>query len=171
MLTVVAAGMIARFIVPMVSNNLEGSSKCLPYKEYFYFEEEFGYNCYTALKDSDGMTVSRLYGISVGANTIKEEDEEKIAGFRLMFVRQGDSNAVEVANDIDSSREDNKISMLNSSMEKIIIPRGGEVRTYVYNTTNIIEEIRLYPMLKEGDSCDPSDSIKVAGIICEVDIQ
>ncbi len=171
MLTVVAAGIIAKFVIPLVTNNLGDSSECLPYQEYFYFEEEFGYNCYTAIKNDSGATISRMYGISVGANTIKEDAEKEISGFRLVFTKQGESNVLVLNNALDASREDGKIGMLDTSIMKIVIPKGGEVKTYVYNSTNNFERIEIYPILKSGKGCDRADSINVAGIICEVPIQ
>lgn len=171
MLTVVAAGIIAKFVIPLVTNNLGESSECLPYQEYFYFEEEFGYNCYTTIKNESGTTISRMYGVSIGANTIKEHAEEDILGFRLVFARPGESEVIVVHNMIDASREEGNISMLDSTIQKIIIPKGGEVKTYVYNSTNNFERIEIYSTLKSGKSCDRADMINIAGIICEVPIQ
>ena len=39
--TVAAVTLVAKFIVPLVTNNLNEGTECVDYSDYFYFEEDF----------------------------------------------------------------------------------------------------------------------------------
>lgn len=46
LLTFAAVVVISSFIIPLVRDNLNEGTECSAYRDYFFFEEEFGYNCY-----------------------------------------------------------------------------------------------------------------------------
>ena len=148
LLTVTAAIIIAGYVIPLVENNLKEGTECFEYKDYFYFEEDFGYNCYN---DS-------LYAISVGANFQEPRIRKGIKGFRLAFTKSDESNAINVE---EGQLKTGEIRMLNSSINNLIIPKSGEVRTYVYQSPMEFQSVKIYPLLKSGRVCDENDFIKI----------
>ena len=135
LLTVLAAMLVAKFIIPLISGNLEESTECVEVSDYFYFEDEFGYNCYTGKYDGNQF-VSRLYGVSVGARASDKELSENVIGFRLAFAKDDSSKAVSVIGGENIGTGDGEIRMFDNGAEKIKLPKNGEVLTYVYTTTN-----------------------------------
>lgn len=163
LLTFSAVVIVAKFIVPLVSKNLEGGSECFAYSDYFYFERDFGYNCY---KSEDN---NWLIAVSIGAAAAEEDVSSEIAGFQLGFTREGESIGVEVEEGQATSSEEGGIRMLNDSLESIEIPDSGEVRTYVYNSNILYTQVHAYPVLKSKRVCDRTDTIKIEGEICDND--
>lgn len=160
LLTVAAAGFIAGFIVPFVKNQLHESTECVDYNDYFLFDNEFGYNCYV------NASSNWLYGLSIRADSADEEVEQKVKGFRLVFVKEGSSDSVSVERNGYSNNSDGGIRMLNSSLTMIQIPSSGEVRTYVYNNSQLYSVVEIYSLLETGRMCDKSDSIRLNSRIC-----
>lgn len=153
LLSIVAVAVIAGFIIPLVRDNLDEGTECFDYRAYFSFEEEFGFNCY---REEFG---TKLYGVSVRAQTAGSEVEEKVKGFKLVFLKEGESVPVSV---VDDSGE---IRMLNTS-KPVEIPKSGEVRTYVYESTETFDAVEIFPFLESGRVCDRSDSTNVRSV-CE----
>lgn len=153
LLTIAAVVIIAGFVIPMVRDGLTGGTECFDYRDYFTFEEDFGYNCY------NDSFVNRLYGVSVRAGGIDDESEAEIKGFRLSFTSGSESSAVDVdVGRITDSSEDG-IRMLDASAVVLEIPKSGEVRTYVFNSSNTFSSVDIVAKLKSGKVCDKSDSI------------
>ncbi|MBI5803849.1 type IV pilin N-terminal domain-containing protein [Candidatus Pacearchaeota archaeon] len=161
MLTIIAVAIIAGFIIPFVSDSLNEGTECVDYTNYFIFEDEFGYNCYSQV---DG---ENFYAISVGVSSAKSESEEKIKGFKLAFQKTGGSEVADVLEGEPTSGELGGIRMLDSAKPIIEIPKGREVRTYVYRTTETFESVGISPILKSGRLCDQTDKIRVSFEICE----
>jgi len=91
MITIAAVAIIAGFVVPFVKNSLQKSTECLPYKEYYLFDESFGYNC----KDN----ANNLYAFSIKASFDKALSE-KIEGIRLVLNdKRGFARSVELKKD------------------------------------------------------------------------
>ena len=170
LITFVAAVVIARFIVPLVSENLEESTECVDVSDYFYFETEFGYNCYDPVRDSNNDVIRRLYGVSIGAQGSGENLEQEIKGFRIAFANEQGSKALSVEIGEPVNRDDGGIRMLDESKNIFELPAIGEVRTYVYNTTEVFNSVRVHSILKNNRICDQSDSISLRGEICENDL-
>jgi hypothetical protein len=161
LLTVVSVGIIATLVIPLVRDNLEDSTACIPYKDVYYFEEEFGYNCFKP----DGN--ENWYGISIGAE--KLEEENKLIGFDLFFSKSGESSKVSVREGNPNGNSPGNIRMIDTSNNaNIVVPNSGEVRTYVYITdnTNLYESVDVAPVLEGGRVCEKSDSIKLSTIEC-----
>jgi len=155
LLSVVAVGILAGILVPFINNQLNEGTQCVGLENHFYFEEEFGYNCY---RNSDYM-----YAISVGA---QGDDDSNVGGLILAFKSEGESFSVEI-NDGDAvGSSEGEVRMLGISESNIEIPKRGEVRTFIYNGDKAVEAIDVAPILKSGKSCTPTDSIKMLGEIC-----
>jgi len=163
LLTFSTVVIIAKFIIPLVTRNLNSGSECFSFSDYFYFEKEFGYNCY---QDIDGAW---LTAVSVGATAAEDEDSSQVAGFQLGFTKEGDSIGIEVKEGYAVSDDVGGIRMLDRSMTKIEIPKSGEVRTYVYKSNLLYSNVNVYPVLKSGRVCDKTDTIKIQGEVCDDD--
>ncbi len=158
LLTLAALALISAFIIPMVRKNLDEGSACLNYKDYFIFNDNFNYNCYVI---SPG---ERSYALSVEAASVNEETEEKVKGFNLVFIREGDSTTIKIEENAPAT---NEIRMIDSSLTSLKIPKSGETRTYVYKNENEFEIVEIHPVLKTGRICDKNDIARIKGMICE----
>lgn len=162
-LSVAAVTIVANFLIPFVRERL-GETDCFNYRDYFYFEENYGYNCYNHTEYSN-----YYYGLSIGARSSKEAANEKVDGFRLAFQKTGEAQVIDVKNGTANNSGEGGIRMLNSSITLMQLPNIGEVKTYIYNSsTGDFNSVDVYAILKDNKVCpDASDSIKVAGMICE----
>ena len=169
LLTITAASIIAAFVIPFVKDNLDRSGVCVPYRDYFKFEEVFEYgignnretyrfNCYYA----SGI----LYGLSISTKRRKTDVIEKIDGFNIVLLRGDEREIVNVKDNVDVNSE---LRMLDNSRQTISIPVNG-IETYVYNAdaTTVFEKIEIHPVLKTGEVCEESDIITI--IPCDANI-
>src|SRR3989344_3770324 len=152
LLTIAAVAIIAGILIPFTRNSLTESTECLPYIDYFKFEEsfdlngeEFRYNCYN----------ESLYGASVRANS-DEDLYENIVGFDLSFiVKGGDSVNVKFRNGTLESCNPGGIKALKTnctgSLGNINITKPGEVRTYIYFSSSgeRYDKSSINPIIKD----------------------
>src|SRR3989344_5050863 len=132
LLTVAAVGVIAQFIVPFVKNNLESSTECLDFQNYFAFQEKFvnstssvSYNCYD---------INYKQGASIRANTIKDESLSNLAGLNIVFTSiAGNSKVIEIRPGQAPNNGIGGVYMLERPTASMNISKSGEVTTYVYN--------------------------------------
>jgi len=150
LLTFSAVVVIAGFIVPFVRDNLTEGSECFPYRDYLTFEEDFGYNCFNI---TDG---TRSQWISVRAGSADEETESRVVGLKLSFITPGDTSVV----DIDEMGTMTGVEMLNGDAT-FLIPKSGEVRSYIYNRNESFNFVEVFVKLDNGKVCEKSDSIKL----------
>lgn len=153
-ITSVAVVIIAGVVIPFVKNNLS-ESDCFNYKDYFMFESSYGYNCWA---NSDN---SKNFVVSVIANS----NEPRVTGIRFTFLNRGNARSFEIKENQEISPE---FRMLNSSKQYFEIPRGGEVRTYVFNSTENWSEARISAQIDGKKFCDFSDNINLE-VVCEED--
>ena len=152
LITIAAVSLIASFIIPFVRNNLNSGTECVPYRDYYQFDEETDYTCYK----------NNYTGASVKASASPEGNNT--IGFEIVFVKAGLSEKASVRKSNSESCACKGIKMLGtscSSLGIVEIPDNGELRTYVYNGTQIFESVDIYPVLNNGKVCDKSDSIKL----------
>src|SRR3989344_6450298 len=83
-ITVIAVVLISQFVLPFVKESLQRSSECFDYEELFSFDETFNYNCYETDK------------IIISVNSKEPKAGEMPAGFNLVLIKQGSSQAVKV---------------------------------------------------------------------------
>ncbi len=168
-LTITAVVIVSQFIIPFVRDKPAESTECIPYQEYFTFEEKFvtsqgekQYNCY----DNNG-----LHGISVRANTINKQKAIEVVGFDSIFIREDSSLTANARQDAPAGRNEGGLRMLKVSTGNIKIPKEGEVQTYVFNATKgeVYKEVEIHPVLSNGRTCPTSDSITL--IPCQVSLE
>ncbi len=147
LLTITAVVIVGNIVIPFVNRSLESTS-CFEYRDYFKFDQSFGYNCYDESNDRYLITIKT------------DSNSEKVEGFSLRFLEDGgSSNLVAVKNNTIY----NEVKMLEDVANgKLIIP--GEkysALTYNYSSNLIYERVEIYPVIKENKICDLSDSIKL----------
>lgn len=153
LLTVAAASLLAGFIVPYARTNL-AKTECFSYKDYFYFDEENGYNCY-----NNSAATYKLYAVSVGAQSSNTNAPAGVNGFRLAFESDNSSEVLELNNGSVQSSDNKGVRMLEGG-EIIKLPVIGELKTYILNTTGTYSTVKVFPILKDGRTCgDPSDQL------------
>lgn len=160
LITIVAAGIIAGIVVPLVKTQLNDAKECFGYEDYFTFYEDFEYNC------RQNSSQSWLQGISVKADSVSEEKAENVKGFKLHFLGDGSSESA----DVEEGKIIGEIRMLNSSITHLEVPVQGEVRTYVYESDKVFDFIEIYPVMKSGRVCDETDRIDIRGAVCNPSI-
>ena len=152
LLTLIAAGIIAQFVVPFVKNGLSQSSECINYKDYFDFDNTFGYNC----RNQNGN-----YTFSVNAKGESDLDL-KINGLVLSFY--GDEK--QRSETIKKNQSIGIISMLNVSESKVKIPRPGETHSYIFSpeVDEVYSEVQVNPIIivDSGERvCESTNKIEV----------
>lgn len=147
LITVVAASVIAVFVIPFVSNNLDNSKACFAVLGKMTLAES-SYLC----SASDSVNGDRT-GFSV------QFDSSEIDGFVVLAITKGASERIEVMN----GTTDTRLKMLRDDetfgVSELIIPSEGGVRTYVYK--GAADRIEVYPMLSGGKICDKGDEKEV----------
>lgn len=156
LVTIVAAGIIAGFVVPFVRDNLEGSTACLDYIDYFGFEEkfvvggaEYRYNCFDSTSNNSG--------VSVKTKSVSGDIAKNIAGFELIFNNEEGSEKVSVRNGETNS----KIWNLGAENKELEVPQPGEKMSYVYDGGKRFSSVDIAPVLKSGKICEKTDSITI----------
>lgn len=176
LLTVLAVTIVARFVIPYVSNSLSQGGECFQYKDYYKFQESLDYkgknlhfNCYNE--------TSKIYGMAIGAfksgdtsDTNLSKVNETSVNLNIVFVRSdtGESTTVEIRKEKGVSMNDGGVRMLNQNIASLKVPNVGEVQTYVYNSSTLYNAIEVYPVLGNGRVCEKSDRIDL--IKCSVSL-
>ncbi|MEM4259510.1 MAG: archaellin/type IV pilin N-terminal domain-containing protein [Candidatus Pacearchaeota archaeon] len=151
--TISAVAILYAFVVPFVKNSLTRSTECMPYQEFYTFDE-LGYNCYN----------STLYALS-----IKTKFDKSLAnnteGLKIVLTERGGLNKIiDIRNGMQSSSEEGGVWILNNANDKLRIAGAGGVITYVYHALEGEEFItaEVYPVLKSGRICaDVKEEIKL----------
>jgi hypothetical protein len=163
-LTLVAVGLVSSIVVPLVKGWLYDSSKCIDYRDYFYFETKYGYNCINY-----SGTGNKLYALSVGAKVSGSNDDEKVAeiaenieGFRLVLYNGSMPEILDVNNGSGVSTNVGGIKMIKNAEPKLLVPRPGEVRTYIHAREDFVDKAEVYVKLKNDELCEEkTDSINL----------
>lgn len=150
LLTVSAVTILAQYVIPFIYESLEGT-ECFEFREYFKFDESFGYNCYEKVGDD------YKYAVSVrakGENTSADDVE----GFALRFIKENDAETVNVKKDAPQDA----IKMLDIT-GNLIIPRIDDysVLSYEYSSTIEYDKVEIYAIIKGDKICDMSDVTRV----------
>ena len=159
LLTIVVAGIVSIVIVGNVQNWTHDTSECFPYKDYFTFDTSLGYTCYDTTQQLTSVAVQSLGG--------KEEIDEKVAGFDLVFHDQG-STIVKHVRDQDASgytAPADGVWMAQSYTSNIQIAKGGNTFSYVYRGGKRYSPVEIYPVLTSGRVCPVTDRVNIN--VCE----
>lgn len=172
LITVAAATLIFTIVVPLVQNNLDKSTQCLSYQDYFKFQKsfefngsEYNYNCHEL------VGTDNLYGLSITAANINKSGN--IQGFKLSFIKE-DSKGITVFSGQPTNSSYGGIRMLDLSISSTIIPGAGEVYTYVFNaSSDLFSELEISPIIfssasASGKICPSTDKIKFTDCVSPV---
>ncbi len=147
LMTFSAVVFLIGLLVPYVRDNLNKSTECNDYKDYFLFEEANGFNC---KNDSAGE-----YWMSIKTN-FPGGKESQVKGFKTSFTKyDGSSEVFDVINGTNMGN----VKMVYNRTSPLLIPLRNEIRTFGFNTTSIFEKAEILPILKSGRACEVSDSI------------
>jgi flagellin-like protein len=156
LITVAGVSLIATFIIPFVGNSLEGA-QCVEYRNYFLFEDDFGYNCHD---------VSSNHGLAI-VKKPSDSDASKIDGFEILLKRPDSTIKVSVRGgdpDVCTAPGTSILGDCAGGGGFMGIPGDGlySAATYVYHSDQgVFDRAEVYPVLKDGEICDMSDSIKL----------
>ena len=164
LLTIAIAGLLARFLVPYVKGNLERSTECINFDDYFQFEDnleingqEYNYNCYQTQPGN-----RFLIGASIKTVTLEGDASDAVGEINIVFEDEQDvKTPVKIKDGDNANNSDGKIWVLGNKAATLSIPKQGEIITYVYNTTRNITNAETYAVLKTGRICDSMERIKI----------
>jgi hypothetical protein len=149
LVTIGAVTFIAGFLVPYMQGQLVEGTECTDYREYFTFDDSFGFNCYV-LDDGDYLTA-----VTVRADSVPNDVAQGIKGFQFLFYYEGDSNKIVVEDGFAPNPNNEGLKMLNNNTREIEVPSDGGVRTYTYNSSVKVERVEIFPVLKENERLCP----------------
>lgn len=150
LITIIAIISIAQFAIPFVRNNLQRSTECTNYQNYYKFDESFSLNCY---EQQGSSYVTKL--------SIRRDNEENlnsnIAGFNVVLINDDSSKPLEFRETSLPS------SVLKLSTSTLNLPKPGESLSYSFNpsSSTIYTKAEVYPVLKNGRICSISDKINL----------
>jgi flagellin-like protein len=88
-------------------------------------------------------------------------DIEDLEGFTISVDAQGSSNSYEIKNNTPETNELNMYTEILNYEDKLLIPGKNSEKTYTISSiTEKPETINIYPILKDGKTCNPSDTYK-----------
>ena len=158
-ITILAGAMIGTFVVPFVQKNLERSTECSNYENYFSLETDIlGPICYQSSSKNNYIVVEAMNDKSL---------EDGIVGFQLLLV-QGASpsnpagKAVSIGAKQSGSSDPNFQILGAISGQTTLPPKSGEILTYVYNDGEKYERAEISAIVGNGRVCErKSDIIKI----------
>ena len=136
LLVIVAAMIIMGFVIPFINKQLS-STGCLDVVDGIQIKNNLDYTCY------DSTVPNLRVQIHMGdiVNLTK--------GFQLSVESGGSSDVFEI-----SDNSDTDVSMYDET--EVEVPGKNEERTYVIDGIDSLpESISVYPILNNGDTCDP----------------
>jgi flagellin-like protein len=143
LLTIVAVGILATFVVRFVNDNVKDSDECFKVLGKISFDEGSAYNC-----NYKNATGSRT-GFSVRI------DNDEIAAFKLILSQQGSANSYSIEQNSTSPY----VRMLDANFtQNLDVPTRGGVRTYVAN--GLYERVEVNAVLKNGKVCDTRQKLE-----------
>jgi len=153
LLTVMAAAILASFVIPFVKEQLSRSSECLKVQDRFYFNIMEGLNCY----NSTYPLPEKELLLSVGAKG--EKNPDNVIGFDITLKDTGVGNVVSVRNNGNLPN----MNMFDGT-HTLFIPRTGEFLSYRYTSSGseMYTGAEIRTLLLSGKTCEmKSDEIKL----------
>lgn len=149
LITVLAVGILAGFVVPYIKNQLGKSTECVDFQSRFTFERGEGINC---INSSLGTI------IAVKANGDKNV-WDKVAGFDIVLKGNGFSKVFEVRDGMQTTN----MKMYNNSL-KLVVPESGEFYSYVYSGSENFTGSEIKTVMISGRVCElVSDKLDLEG--------
>jgi flagellin-like protein len=149
MITIVAIGLIAPFVIKFIKGNLIGSEDCFEVLEDLTLGNT-GYNC--------GYKHPVIAGIEGTGFSVKI-DNPNIVAFKVSLFTAGSAKTYEINNGATFA----DIRMLDDAAFGLglDVPQNGGVKTYVSDL--LVDRVELFPILEDGRVCDATAVFNVAG--------
>ena len=157
LLTVVAIGVIAAFVVPLVQNNLKSAGSCLDVFDQVTLNE--GYTCLQSesgvLDNATGKDILNedvLVSIKVG--------KVEVDGFLVALSREGETKSFEIRKgDLNVVEGVSMYLKRNDALaiDEIEIPAKNEGKTYRIRGFPGAERVQIAPIVN-GEPCAATDS-------------
>jgi hypothetical protein len=164
LITIAVAGMIGAFVVPYVRDNLQKSTECVPYQEYFQFEDDLSgqnNNCYQQI----GSGGPYYLGASVKAEAADKDLTADVKEIKIVYFTQSEtSTTVSVVKNAPYPGKNSGAAWMIQSSSAIKLPSPSEVISYSYNTgqtTSSFVRAEVYPVLNSGRICPVSSKIEI----------
>lgn len=165
LLTVTSIALLSRYLIPFTKTNLEKSSECLFYGNYFGFDETFEndgsierYNCYKESTPAGTYKIATMIRTNGNATT-------DIKGFQIAYSNEVKSEGKQIDSSIYESSSTGGVYIYDSSSpvaeSKLRIPSKGEAITYVFVSNTKYTHASVYPVTSTGRICSASDSIEL----------
>ncbi len=158
-ITILAGAMIGTFVVPFVQKNLERSTECNNYENYFSLNTEIlDPICYQSSSKNNYIVVEAANDKTLEAG---------IVGFQLLLIQGGSpSNPAGRAVSIgvkQSGSSDSNFKLFGATSGQITLPpKSGEILTYIYNDGEKYEKAEIAAIVGNGRVCErKSDTIKI----------
>ena len=156
-ITILAGALIGTFVVPFVQKNLERSTECTNYEEYFSLESDvLGPICYQRTSKNNYVIVSSANDKAL---------ERGVVGFQLLFVRVANKNDPGAAVSVkvqQSGASDARLQLFEESVKPAVLPKAGEVRIYQFNDGQNYDRVDISTIVGNGRVCDrKADSAKI----------
>src|SRR3989344_2913423 len=164
LLTVVAIGVIAAFVVPLVQNNLDSAGSCLDVFDQVILNE--AYTCLNSESaDLDETTVDlEDYILNEDVLVSIKVGKIEVDGFLVALSREGETKTFEIKKeDLAAMDGADGVSMyrkrLNSN-DPIEIPTKNEGKTYRIRGFANVERVQIAPIVN-GEPCSVTDSSSI----------
>lgn len=161
LLVVAAAAALVAFLKPYVMGNLTQSSECLPYRDYYQFQQsfqndsgEYNYNCYV----QNGAQVL-IGSMVISGENLSQNDLSNLQGFDIVFSDGQNSETATLANGNPVNKTVGGVWRIDQPNDPLQINNPKETLTYVYNSSRVYTTADVYPILDDGRTCDKTDSI------------
>ena len=145
MIVIVTTVILVNFSVPFVKKQLAGTG-CFDTVGKVSISDNIKYTCYDI--NAKEMRVQVRIG-----------DSEEINGF-LIELGRASSKSIQIKDQIILQNVRMYDSIYNTSLE---LPKKNEERTYVIKS-EVVESVKIYPILKDGNSCQSSDSLEKVNV-------
>ena len=161
MLTLVAVGVIAGFIVPFAREGLQKSTECTDYQGFYTFDESLESDSFKTNCKSDG---EYIFSIKSNDHSIENESvssqelRENIKGIKLIIRRADETTS---STNIINGSISESVEMYNGDT-LLVLPRAGGIQSYKYFSEEEFVSAEIYPILKNERICaDVVESIKI----------
>lgn len=143
-LTLVAVGILAAFVIPFVNDSFKGSKECFEVLGKVKFDGESLYNC-------------RVTGTTPRTGFSIRMDTGEAFALKAILTKNGRGDTVSIENGTAST----SIHMLGAPLGQALeVPFKGGVRTYVAN--DWYDRVEINAVLKSGKVCETREVLTLS---------
>ena len=160
LITISLVVVISSFAISFVKEKLS-ESDCTDIIGKVEIRNNPQYTCYKLISAGDDTTTPPTPPNAELNIQVHIGDIEDLEGFTISVDAQGSSNSYEIKNNTPETNELNMYTEILNYEDKLLIPGKNSEKTYTISSiTEKPETINIYPILKDGKTCNPSDTYK-----------